>query len=431
MPRIQSEIYEEYVKLAKELGLDKQAAEEKTEEHTEYKNEEFARAGSDSISDIELMYGVKPDSAIKYDDNIMEAAHRNSVIIAPSYDKLNGLVENNIERNNIMCNIALKPNDGQSTNKKYAHQELMMELIRLANEMDARNQDELRKLADSCLIELSARQRQSLTRSAVAPAVILAVAAGLALFVGGTWLASHMSDPDTGLSANCTRALEKLNDLSTTSWYESEIDETVKEEVNKLIAHIQQIKEEATKLDQINDMVYKPRTLSETEELNKLKASMEDHGSEMHKTIEEFANMVKETKPLLDQAIANFKSDYYQHQHSKKETWLSELTGRLGDALHGRWGLIANDYISAANALKPLEKSMEEAVQRLTEMPNIVAKKEEEIKSGAAQASTGLSEPSGESSKKPEEGHFREMVKNLFGKEPSQEEKSFFSKIFQ
>lgn len=155
MPRMRSEIWDNYVAVAEKAGFVKEAAEESAE-LKKYKEDAAARVGSDSIETIEAMYGVKPDQieGQEYTDCITEAAHPNSVIIAPSYDKLNGLVENDIERGNIMSNIALKPPMGTHTNHRYAASELMMELVRVGNEMDARNKEGLFKLADECMIEL-------------------------------------------------------------------------------------------------------------------------------------------------------------------------------------------------------------------------------------------------------------------------------------
>ncbi len=149
MVRIKSQIAEDFATLLENAGMFKEAY----PSLEAYKNDLEARVGSDSISTIEALYGVKPEGQ-DYDHCIMENAHPTSVIIAPSYDKLNGLVENNMERANIMHNIVLKPNTGNHTNPKYAHQELVMELIRVANEMDNKNKEDLFKLADDCLIGL-------------------------------------------------------------------------------------------------------------------------------------------------------------------------------------------------------------------------------------------------------------------------------------
>lgn len=152
MPRIKSEIFEQYAQIAEAQGLVKLA--EDSPELKKYKDDVEARVGSDSIDVIEALYGVKPDAidGMEYEQNIIESAHPKSVVIAPSYDKLNGLVENEIERHNIITNIVLKPNHGNLVNPKYAHQELVLELVRIANEMDNKNKEELFKLADECLI---------------------------------------------------------------------------------------------------------------------------------------------------------------------------------------------------------------------------------------------------------------------------------------
>jgi len=152
MVRIKSEIAEDFEKLLVDAGMSKEAY----SSLDAYKDDAEARAGSDDISTIEALYGVKPETipGMDYKDCIMESAHKESVIIAPSYDKLNGLVENNIERHNIMSNLALKPNEGNHSNPKYAKQELVMELVRLANEMDNKHKEDLFKLADDCLIDL-------------------------------------------------------------------------------------------------------------------------------------------------------------------------------------------------------------------------------------------------------------------------------------
>ncbi len=152
MPRYTSEILESFAKALEKSDLTKLAA----DEHQKYKDDAEARMGSDSVSDIEVMYGVKPDTAEKmqYEQNIMQIAHPNSVIIAPSYDRMNGLVENNMERSRIMQNIVYKPTTGNHTNPKYAHRELLLELVRIANEMDNKNKAELFSLADECLVGL-------------------------------------------------------------------------------------------------------------------------------------------------------------------------------------------------------------------------------------------------------------------------------------
>lgn len=153
-----SEIFETYSKLMEEQAIPKTAQEKESKELKKYKSDTHPRSGSDTTEIIEKLYHNKPDQikGMEYKTNIIEIAHPNPVVIAPSYDKLNGLVENENERHNIIRNILM--NDplpsGTIRFKKRAEQELAIELMKIANDMDNANQDELRILADECLMDL-------------------------------------------------------------------------------------------------------------------------------------------------------------------------------------------------------------------------------------------------------------------------------------
>jgi hypothetical protein len=139
-----SEIFDEYAKLAEKLGIVSTAEESSPKKSSKKTREE--------ISTIEALYGVKDKD--DSDKHIMEQAHPNPCVIAPSYDKINGLVENEIERQNITINLIGAPPTGILGNKKLAQEQLTLALIRIANDMDNRGNDELRILADSCLEDL-------------------------------------------------------------------------------------------------------------------------------------------------------------------------------------------------------------------------------------------------------------------------------------
>ena len=49
-------------------------------------------------------YNVKPESQ-EYENNIMEQAHPNQCILTNSYDPINSLIENDMERQTITLNI--------------------------------------------------------------------------------------------------------------------------------------------------------------------------------------------------------------------------------------------------------------------------------------------------------------------------------------
>jgi hypothetical protein len=148
-----SDMFEIYAKLAEEKGLVKTAA----EEHKAYRDSVQARNSSADISTIEALYGVKPEAieGMEYERNIIEIAHPEPVVIADAYDKLNGLVENINETHNIIINkVRSKAPSGTPNFAKEAKKALTMELIRIANDMDNADQEDLRILADDCIGEL-------------------------------------------------------------------------------------------------------------------------------------------------------------------------------------------------------------------------------------------------------------------------------------
>src|SRR5574339_473388 len=148
-----SEIFDSFVKIAQEKGMISEDAPEKAQK----KLEKDPRADSLDISAIEALYGTKPDRPkdMDYKYNIIEDAHPNSVVISPSYDKLNGLVENDQERQDIILHILEKTPNGHLTQHKYAEKELVLTLVRLGNALDLQKQDELRVLADTCLDQVA------------------------------------------------------------------------------------------------------------------------------------------------------------------------------------------------------------------------------------------------------------------------------------
>jgi len=138
MKQRRSEIFDEYSKIALKEGFITES-EEKADNSGEKSYRET----------IQLLYDVKPNG--KDEKHILDQAHAESpVIIAPAYDRVNGLVENLFERQDIMVGIALKRNNGNLTQHRYAKKELTDELIRIGFEMDNKDIDDLRILADSC-----------------------------------------------------------------------------------------------------------------------------------------------------------------------------------------------------------------------------------------------------------------------------------------
>jgi hypothetical protein len=364
MPR-HSEIFDAYEKIAIESGLVssdeelvKKAAEERKDSPAmkRYKKSPAPRAGSDDISTIEALYGVKCDNTVNYEHNIFENAHPNAVIIGPAYDRMNGLIENPNERQNFIINqIMNKTPNGNLTQHRYAKEELLMELIRVANDLDARGNESLRKLADHCIELVVAEEKKSpeLTKFALFP-LILAAAGVLA----ATWLWNHADDPNHGISSDISHCIEKLNALKENSWYESDVDATVQRDVNELETKLTLLDSELKSFGQVMLLLDNPQMPDTSSDMASLNQTAKEHGNTVYQTTNRFVAAIDRFVPDLIVAINKFTSRDYQEAHSNP-SGIEKFVGWIGEAIHGRWGLIANDFISAANALGALKTSLQ------------------------------------------------------------------------
>lgn len=245
MPRLpESEILLAYNQIAETRQLIKTAADENAE-IAKYKDELHPRIDGRSLEEISKLYNLQPEGQFK-DKKIVEVAHPNSVIMGPAYDPINALVENEEERANISRNIATKPTDGLLTNYKYAKQNLSLSLVRLANYLDATNQEQLRALADQCLDNLHSSGKKKLLKTAnpllavglealflIVPLVIGArsgkpdkygrsvpsstfgrVVRGLSIVASLAGLANHLNEQlDQGLVPELERAAHKTQEI--------------------------------------------------------------------------------------------------------------------------------------------------------------------------------------------------------------------------
>ena len=157
---------------------------------------------------------------------MVDQAHPEPVIIAPSYDRLNGLVENVKERQNIMIGIINKPQQAKLTQHRYvgALNELNQELVRLGFQMDNKDEDELRILADSCSMQIH--------KNAGFPFIpVIAIAGGL-LLLG---LYNNYAYISQGVINDCDNAIEALQKYGLAV-------PTADREVDDLISAIEYVK---------------------------------------------------------------------------------------------------------------------------------------------------------------------------------------------
>lgn len=369
-----SEIFDSFVKIAEEQGL--------TSKDSKKKLEETGRAGSDDISTIEALYGVKPDSAkgADYKKNIMEVAHPNSVVISPSYDKLNGLVENNIERQNILLHIVNKTPDGISTQRKYAQKELILALVRAGNDLDNHNQDKLRSLADHCLIQAS--EKKGFKKQAFDP-LTWAVIASAAALLGGIYFKQHSRFISDGFAPDHQKLIGEIDDLlnSNTSWgvgyeYSPELLKLagdLKQRVTTYFNVVQAVM-------QIVDKLEMPRDAKELEKLAK-----ENPNPEVAKAIQKFREETLNLWPYLKQIEKDLNSESYKQKAVKDKGFFSKLIDST-QILHGGSGLVADDLDDVKHALQTYMVDIQRINQSLGNTVDFAQNAQQQLAAAKAEA---------------------------------------------
>lgn len=338
-----SEIFDNFVKIAQDKGLIAKSSPEENKADLEKTH----RADSLSIEDIAHLYGVKPDAPAdaKYEHNIMERAHPDPVVIAPSYDKINGLIENNNERQNILLNIVNKTNDGQLLQRKLAKRNLLLSLVRVGNEMDNRGHDELRSLADVCLRQSSAPQIRKEAQLQVIIPVIAAI-------VGGLYAKQHLRFHSDGFTADYQKAISELDDLLNSNnnfgivgyQYRPEFLQVVNEIKNQLAelnTAVQAILPELDKLE-------KPKDGPDL-----VRMAKEPKAHEAIQALQNFQTTVHKIYPFLLQVVNNFQNEGYKQRQIVDKGIATKVLDST-EILHGGKGLIADDFDDAAHALETI-----------------------------------------------------------------------------
>jgi hypothetical protein len=335
-----SEIFESFVKIAEEKGLvSKSSPEENIADLSK-----SHRADSLSVDDIAHLYGVKPPAPedAQYQRNIIERAHPNPLVTTPSYDKLNSLIENNNERQDILLHIVNKNNDGSIVQRKYAERELILSLVRVGNEMDNRGQDELRALADVCL-------RQSSPGSISKQAQLQVIIPVIGAIIGGLYAKQHLQFHSDGFDADYEKAINELDDLLSSNSnlmvgydYKPEFIATVNDIKNKLNELNTAYKAVLPHLDKLE----MPRTGPELLQM----AKTTDSHEALH-ALQEFKKVVSEVGPYLQKVVLDFSNEGYKERQIAHKGFLSQMVDST-EVLHGGSGLIADDFDDVVHALQ-------------------------------------------------------------------------------
>lgn len=349
-----SDVFDSFVKIAQKKGLISQGDHA---EHTE-KNLDNPRWDSLSIEQIGKLYGVKPDAPedMKYKRNIIEDAHPDPLVISPSYDKLNGLIENENEGQDIRIHISLKEPDGHLVNRKYAEQQLVLSLVRVANDLDNRNEEELRVLADACLLQVA---KKKILKQAVAPLLLIAP---IVAVLGGLYFQQHFRAASQGFQQDQQKLLAEIDDLlnSTSSWgvgyeYKANFINLVKDLRSKVVSFYRLEKQ----IEPLINQLQTPKTRSELEEI-----AQQPETQELMRAYAAFSGAAQELEPYLEQVMNDFSSEMFKQQQIANKGFLSGLVDKT-QVLHGGWGMIKDDFDDVKYALQTYMKDIGDILEAL------------------------------------------------------------------
>ena len=303
---MRSEIFDNYVDIARKQGLISEAT-------------DSARVGSDDLSTIELLYGVKPNG--KDEKSIVEQAHPEPVVIAPAYDRLNGLVENVQERQNIIISIINKAPQAKLTQHRYAEtQELVDELIRVGFLMDNQDQHDLMKLADDCTEHL-------LKKQAILP-LLAAIAGGLALI--GTY--NNFAYLSQGVGNDCDNAIDAIVKFSP------EVPEIADQlsELTQGIRYVKGLYEKALRM---------ASNFKSVKNENMVQSAVAVHGSSTGQTAFQLLEQYKKAAIVLADRIMKVYVPIIQSTEPSQARSSSSIWTGLSSAWHALVGSAKNDVL--------------------------------------------------------------------------------------
>jgi predicted nucleic acid-binding Zn-ribbon protein len=357
-----SEIFDSYVKIALEKDFDKDADDIKS------KLEKNPRADSHSISDIEALYGVKPNTPkdMEYKHNIMEDAHPKPMVISPAYDKINGLVENNIERQNIMINIVNKVPNGHLTGHKYAQHDLLLSLVRVANDMDNNDAEELRKLADVCAEQLTNSKKKVIIKDAFAPLAFIGIGLGVkalagitAGIIGTIWVQQHWPAFSEGFETGYKNLQDQLNDFikSNTNWgVGAQYKESFLKEISTIQGELSNFYNQYKAIEAYIVKIDKP---SGDKEL--LEYAQTDKGKQDAQAFEQLKQAALSISEKLTDLSSRFKDENYKLRQIQEKGFITKLIDKT-QVLHGGKGLFTDDFDDVRDAIVSFEEGVKSLV---------------------------------------------------------------------
>jgi len=391
-----SEIFDNYIKVAMEQEMISEDASDKAKK----KLEENPRADSLSPDDIKKLYKTKPNlpKGMGYKSNIVEKAHPNAVVLCPSYDRINGLVENLNERQNIILNIINKTPNGQVVQPKYAERDLILTLVRIANDLDNKNYDELRVLADTCLKQVSIKKQ------ALFPAFLIPTAGTAVILIGSVigliYLYEHFT-ADEGFEKNSEKLLESINailkahdSISNTLGLGYEYSNSFLSSVSNLKTNVEEIIKE---YKEVKETLVVLENIKTSEDVINV-ASKKNLVQKLTKEVENFKKTFNQNLNKLNILESKIGQNVFQNINIKEKGSLIEQIDKI-PGLHGGYGLITNQFDDLKSNIKNYKESYDKTIKYLQEAEKIKVDSTSEIQKPQEIASKESKEPAKELAK--------------------------------
>lgn len=389
-----SDLFKNFIKIAEEKAHQKQS-----EETAKAIRKNQNSASSTTTEQIAKLYNIKTETSkdMEYKTNIMEIAHPNTVVISPAYDRLNGMVGSEIEKQNITINKINRLPHGQYLSKKYA-KNLALSLVRIANSTESKS-PELTKLADEAIEQI---------KIALAPMVI---GTSIAATLGFLYYANHCESVNHGFEINHRNLLDSLDDLinpvdGVLTGYE--YSDNLKRLLADFKLKLSSLYDSYKEVDSLVDQLEQPKT---TEELKEIAAKPET--KEILVAYKNYASKINSMEPYVRKILTNFSSDDYKARNIKDKGYLQQAIDAV-PGLHGGSGFIADDFDDVVQNLKPYWKSVKYALDLLGKAGTFQAAAKHEIE--AAEEVSEEPAPQEEISEDPESwgGSGSDIASKLF-----------------
>lgn len=341
-----SDILNEYYKIAVEKGLIKKEAQQTRDE--KWADKEYREK-------IQALYGLDINNT---DKSIIEEAHPNMLIIAPSYDKVNGLVENEEQRHDIMVGLVNKSPVPNTPTRKIAEKELLDALISIGFALDSEDQDALRDKADECSIELVKQveaktapkqiKKEAIAFLAVLPYILYSVGAIAAIGVIKSQLVGFISQ---GPMADTERLISELNDIL------DKVGPQNRQIIKEWIDALNWFHGESNKIKSLlsKQSTVEIKDISSIDKVGLEKASK--YTKEEFEEIKKYTKLTETVSNNLHRLRAALNSMQEQSDSSESEWW---------SALKGAWhSFVGSDLDDAKNATDALISSLKKYIASL------------------------------------------------------------------